>query len=577
MPASENITLGIGVLGILSTPETNDTTDHVLVWSEENNEVQKVSKASISGEGTPQNLQQVLEQGSEAVVNSEFSVIATNFELNAGAGGQITSNQEEGVTIQGNAGGVKLAGSNLGVGIFGNGGGVNIVGGTVGINIQPDAGFKYTIDDSANYTERSIPDVEWVQTEIAASGGGSVQSVTGTLVNDTDPANPVINIPVLEQVLDANNTANNVPIVLQDSPAANETATFEYYRFSLNGEGKEAIFQPNQYTITDSLTNKSISATTDGLRVSTNGTGYGTNIANDNLNGEDEQSIQLPNVGETERTFAVGVSSGGVTSYSGNDGIIEIPSAVATNLGYTASGTNGVITNSNGAGVTIPAADGTNAGLLLPGDKNKLNNVPANTTSDLAGKQATLVSGTNIKTYGGRSLLGSGDIYTTETGYSYYSNGVESWVNGNAAQILRGNGTLVGISDAVAGAQVTIYSIATSDATISSTTTVRTAFGILDYRTSMMNAISSKTANYTLTTSDFVVELTANTATFTLPTAVGNTGKEYVLKNSGTGVLTVAAQSGQLIDGTNTKTFTNQYMGIRVKSNGTRWLIIGAF
>lgn len=45
------------------------------------------------------------------------------------------------------------------------------------------------------------------------------------------------------------------------------------------------------------------------------------------------------------------------------------------NLGYTASATNGVITNSAGANATIPAATSSNAGLMLPAEKTKLSGI----------------------------------------------------------------------------------------------------------------------------------------------------------------------------------------------------------
>lgn len=52
----------------------------------------------------------------------------------------------------------------------------------------------------------------------------------------------------------------------------------------------------------------------------------------------------------------------------------------ATNIGYTASPTQGVVTNTSGSDGTIPAADATNAGLLLPAEKTKLAGL---TTPDL--------------------------------------------------------------------------------------------------------------------------------------------------------------------------------------------------
>ena len=145
-----------------------------------------------------------------------------------------------------------------------------------------------------------------------------------------------------------------------------------------------------------------------------------------------------------------------------------------TNLSYTASPTQGTVVSDTGDDATIPAGNTTNASLMLPGDKTKLDGIQSNATanstdaqlrdrathtgtqtastiSDFANtvrttvltglslitggvisatdsilvgfgklqnqitalgssKQDALVSGTNIKTLEGQSLLGSGNI-----------------------------------------------------------------------------------------------------------------------------------------------------------------------
>ena len=53
-----------------------------------------------------------------------------------------------------------------------------------------------------------------------------------------------------------------------------------------------------------------------------------------------------------------------------------------TNLGYTASPTNGLITSDTGNDATIPLADVTNAGLLKPSDFTKLSNTSGTNTGD---------------------------------------------------------------------------------------------------------------------------------------------------------------------------------------------------
>lgn len=83
----------------------------------------------------------------------------------------------------------------------------------------------------------------------------------------------------------------------------------------------------------------------------------------------------------------------------------------------------------------------------------------------------------------------------------------------------------------------------------------------------------AKTAIYTLTSADYIVDCTANTFTITLPTAVGRQGMTFIVKNSGTGVITIATTSSQTIDGSSTQTL-NQYDAITVLSNNANWIII---
>lgn len=66
--------------------------------------------------------------------------------------------------------------------------------------------------------------------------------------------------------------------------------------------------------------------------------------------------------------FTAGVGSGG--------------GGGATNLSYAASPTSGLVVSDNGTDATIPAADATNAGLLLPAEKTKLTNIAPNATAN---------------------------------------------------------------------------------------------------------------------------------------------------------------------------------------------------
>lgn len=84
-----------------------------------------------------------------------------------------------------------------------------------------------------------------------------------------------------------------------------------------------------------------------------------------------------------------------------------------------------------------------------------------------------------------------------------------------------------------------------------------------------------KSNNYLVLISDGTIDCIANTFTVTLPTlSVEDTAKEFVIKNSGTGIITINTQGGELIDGTNTIVLNTQYDKIRVQFTGSKYIII---
>lgn len=75
----------------------------------------------------------------------------------------------------------------------------------------------------------------------------------------------------------------------------------------------------------------------------------------------------------------------------------------STNLAYVPSPSQGIVTSDTGTDAVIPASDGTNAGLLLPSEKNKLSNITATTPINLDNiKQLTGVAdAANLGTFSG--------------------------------------------------------------------------------------------------------------------------------------------------------------------------------
>ena len=85
--------------------------------------------------------------------------------------------------------------------------------------------------------------------------------------------------------------------------------------------------------------------------------------------------------------------------------------------------------------------------------------------------------------------------------------------------------------------------------------------------------VATKAAAYTTTASDDIL-LCSGTWTLTLVTAVGNTGKVFDIKNTGTGIITIDANGTQTIDGSLTHDISAQYDSRTLVSDGANWHII---
>lgn len=85
---------------------------------------------------------------------------------------------------------------------------------------------------------------------------------------------------------------------------------------------------------------------------------------------------------------------------------------------------------------------------------------------------------------------------------------------------------------------------------------------------------TNQTSTYTVDNTDCVVNCTANTFTVTLPTAVGIEGQYFIIKNRGTGVITVDGDGSETIDGAANKLLAVQNESITVISDGSNWIIV---
>lgn len=82
----------------------------------------------------------------------------------------------------------------------------------------------------------------------------------------------------------------------------------------------------------------------------------------------------------------------------------------------------------------------------------------------------------------------------------------------------------------------------------------------------------AKTALYTPTNDDRIIDCTSGTYTVTLPTAASQTGRTFIIRNSGTGVITIGRTGSETIAGAASQALAG-YGFLEVVSNGTNWLV----
>jgi hypothetical protein len=179
--------------------------------------------------------------------------------------------------------------------------------------------------------------------------------------------------------------------------------------------------------------------------------------------------------------------------------------------------------------------------------------------------------------YGGFNFTG---VVAHSTAFDLNGKGI-TWVGGEIAN------TSFGSSGANAGVSqfynVRCLSSSTAEATslsgLSSAERANFKFhdcrdelgALVTWNDDVGNAYVGKTANYTLTGADRTVNVTANSPTITLPTAVACAGRQYIIANTGAGSVTMATTSSQTIDGSGPGSVSTGTR-LRVESNGANWI-----
>ena len=183
----------------------------------------------------------------------------------------------------------------------------------------------------------------------------------------------------------------------------------------------------------------------------------------------------------------------------------------------------------------------------------------------------------------GNLIINSGLTATTISATTYYnlptdirvtggtySNGTATFTNNTGGTFnISGFSTSTGASftgGTVSGA--TNFTNGLTANTISATT----YYNLPPSSVKSINSVSINTNAGNNSNTDYIY-FASNTITITLPTAISNTNS-YVIKNVGTGTITINTTSSQTIDGSLTALINVQYLSLTLISDGANWNII---
>jgi hypothetical protein len=249
--------------------------------------------------------------------------------------------------------------------------------------------------------------------------------------------------------------------------------------------------------------------------------------------GIDAVKIGSGAVDNTEFAYLNGVTSAIQTQLDSKvDENAPITGATKTKITYDAKG----LVTAGADATTADIADSLNKRYVTDAQATVIGNTSGTNTGDnatnsqysglAASKQDTLVSGTNIKTLEGQSLLGSGNI-----------------------DLVKGDVGLGNVDN-------------TSDANKPVSTATQTA---LDTKTNKLITTNRQTASYTLVLSDAdkLVEMNVGSANnLTVPASVFSAGTQILLAQYGAGQTTIVAGAGVTIRSNGGKLKLNvQYSG----------------
>jgi hypothetical protein len=133
------------------------------------------------------------------------------------------------------------------------------------------------------------------------------------------------------------------------------------------------------------------------------------------------------------------------------------------------------------------------------------------------------------------------------------------------------------------GTAVSATSLGTfTGTTIADNVSVKTALQSLETAVEAVSAggllpITSKVANYTATTSDYIINCSGAAFTITLPAASGNSGKVFIIRKTDAtlaNIITIDGNASETINGALTTTLNTLNESVSIVCDGSNWLVI---